>query len=51
MLCQQENYLLTAMLSGGRTTVGAVLYGIWMSKANGKGKAFRVQQKRKSIRK
>ena len=40
MLCQQENYLLTAMLSGGRTTVGAVLYGIWMSKANGKGKSF-----------
>jgi hypothetical protein len=51
ILCQQGNYLLTATLSKGRITDGAVWYGIWMSKANGKGKAFRVQQKRKSIRK
>jgi hypothetical protein len=50
ILCQQGNYLLTAMLSKGRITVGAVLFGIWMSKANGKGRAFPVQQKPKSTR-
>ena len=51
ILCQQGNYLLTATLSKGRIVVEAVLFGIWMSKANGKGRAFQVRQKPKSTRK
>ena len=51
ILCQQGNYLQTATLSKGRIVVGAVLFGIWMKAVSVKEKAFRVQQKRKSIRK
>ena len=51
ILCQQENYLQTAMLSKGRIIVGVVLFGIWTSKANAKEKASQVQQKPKSTRK
>ena len=40
----------TAMLSGGRIIVGAVLCGIWMKAENGRERAFQVQQKLRSTR-
>ncbi len=50
MLCQQGNYLQTVTLSRGQTTVGAVLYGIWMKAVSVKERAFQVRQKPKLIR-